>query len=94
MLPILGFALIRGVVIWQENDDLVNVAKSRNRATLAAADDELRGTVSTLQAIADVRELKNDDARVPEYRMACCARTDPGRTCSHLFALRCASVWL
>jgi hypothetical protein len=64
ILPILGFALLAaGLVIQEKNDDLLSVAKTRNRATLAAVDAELHGTISTLQAIADVRELRSGDVR-------------------------------
>ena len=64
ILPVLGFALLAaGLVIHQQNDDLLNVAKTRNRATLTAVDAELRGVIGTLQAVSDVRELKNDDIR-------------------------------
>ena len=64
IVPVLGFALLAAaLVVRQQNDDLRDVAKTRNRATLTAVDAELRGVISTLQAVTDVRELRNDDIR-------------------------------
>jgi len=60
----LGFALLAaGLFVEQQRDDLRNVANTRNRATLAAVDTELRGIASMLQAIANAHELRNDDIR-------------------------------
>jgi signal transduction histidine kinase len=64
IVPVLGFALLAtGLVILHKNDDLVNVAQTRNRATLAAVDAELRGAISMLKALGDVRELQSGDVR-------------------------------
>jgi signal transduction histidine kinase/ActR/RegA family two-component response regulator len=64
ILPILGIAVLAAaLVIQQKNDNLVSVAKTRNRATLAAVDAELRGAIGTLQAIGEVRELQVGDIR-------------------------------
>jgi signal transduction histidine kinase/ActR/RegA family two-component response regulator len=64
VLPVLGFALLAAaLVVRQQNDDLRDVAQTRNRATLTAVDAELRGVISTLHAVTDVRELKIDDIR-------------------------------
>ena len=64
ILPVLVFALLAaGLVVRQQSDDLRDVAKMRNRAALTAVDAELRGVISTLQAVTDVHELKNDNIR-------------------------------
>ena len=64
IVPVLGFAVLAAtLLVRQQNDDLRDVAKTRNRATLTAVDAELRGVISTMQAVTDVRELRNDDLR-------------------------------
>jgi len=61
-LPILGFALLAsGFVVQGESENLVNTAKARNRATLAAVDAELRGAIGTLQAISSTPSLGAGD---------------------------------
>src|SRR5262245_55153045 len=63
-LPILAFAFLAAfVAIRQENESLANAARLRNRATLAAVDADLHGTISTLRAIGDATELQRGDLR-------------------------------
>jgi hypothetical protein len=55
-LPVLGFAmLVAGLVIRPAERRHAERRPERNRATLAAVDAELRGVVSTLQAVGDRR---------------------------------------
>ena len=62
VVPVLGFALLAaGFVVQGENENLVSAAKSRNRATLAAVDAEIRGAIGTLQALSGTSSLANGD---------------------------------
>ena len=61
-VPILGFALLAGgYVVREERENLVSAAQSRNRATLAAIDAELRGAMGTLQAMSSAVSLADGD---------------------------------
>jgi uncharacterized membrane protein len=62
VLPVLGFALLAaGFVVQGENESLVSASKSRNRATLAAVDAEIRGAIGTLQALSNTSSLVSGD---------------------------------
>ena len=64
-LPLVAFALLAAAfVVKHENENLVSVAKARNRAVLSAVDAELRGTIGTLRSIAVVRSLANDELQL------------------------------
>jgi len=61
-LPLVVFAVLAAAfVVEHENENLVSVAKSRNRATMSAVDGELRGAVNTLQALSVVSSIANND---------------------------------
>jgi signal transduction histidine kinase/CheY-like chemotaxis protein len=62
VLPVLGFALLAaGFVVQGENESLISASKSRNRATLAAVDAEIRGAIGTLQALRNTSSLASGD---------------------------------
>jgi hypothetical protein len=62
VLPVLGFALLAaGFVVQGENESLISASKSRNRATLAAVDAEIRGAIGTLQALSNTSSLVSGD---------------------------------
>ena len=61
-LPLVAFALLAAAfVVQHENENLLSVAKARNRAIMSAIDAELRGTIGALRAITVVRSLTSDD---------------------------------
>ena len=78
-LPLVAFALLAAAfVVKHENENLVSVAKARNRAVLSAVDAELRGTIGTLRSIAVVRSLANDELQLFHATVRDILATQPG----------------
>jgi len=62
VLPLVVFAVLAtAFVVQHENENFVRVAKSRNRAVIAAVDAEVRGAINTLEALSVVSSLASDD---------------------------------
>ncbi|HEY0336336.1 MAG TPA: hypothetical protein VGC70_03275, partial [Burkholderiales bacterium] len=62
VLPVTALALVLGyLLVEQEKDTFRKGALDRNRAFMTAVDAEIRGHVTTLQALAAVRSLQADD---------------------------------
>ena len=62
VLPLTALALVLGyLLVEQEKQTFRNGAISRNRAFMTAVDAEIRGHLTTLQALAAVRSLQADD---------------------------------
>jgi len=78
-LPLIAFALLAAAfVVQHENENLVSVAKARNRAVMSAVDAELRGTIGTLRSIAVVRSLASDDLEGFHATARAILETQPG----------------
>jgi signal transduction histidine kinase/CheY-like chemotaxis protein len=68
-MPIVGVALLAtGFFVQSESENLISTAKARNRATLAAVDAEIRGTVGTLQALSSTSSLVSGDFEAFHHR--------------------------
>ena len=64
-IPIVAFALLAaGLVVSQENENFVSVAKTRNRATMSAIDAEVQGAINTLAALSVGRTLRGGDLQI------------------------------
>jgi signal transduction histidine kinase/ActR/RegA family two-component response regulator len=61
-LPLVVFALLAAAfVVEHENENFVSVAKSRNRAMIAAVDAVLRDTINTLRALSAASSIVDND---------------------------------
>src|SRR5436853_2485953 len=64
VLPLTALALVLGyLLVEQERDTFRRGAIDRNRAFMTAVDAEIRGHITTLQAVAAATSLKSDDLR-------------------------------
>src|SRR5689334_13886435 len=87
MLPVLGFAvLISAVLLNEVRTGIERGARDRTRAMMTAVDAELRGNVTTLQALAASRALGTDDLAGFQIQAERVLATQPGWT--HVILLR------
>src|SRR3954468_14995138 len=62
IVPLVALAVVLSILLVRhQNENFVTATKDRNRAFMSAVDNELRGTIMTLEALAASRSLEKDD---------------------------------
>jgi signal transduction histidine kinase len=78
-LPLVVLAALASyLLVSHEQANFAGAVKDRNRAFMSAVDAELKGHVTSLQALTSLRSIVHDDLKAAYEDLVAVQRTQPG----------------